>query len=241
MNKYSHIYFETIDSTNEYLKREYRSLSSYTFISASTQTNGRGRLGRKWLDEGGKNILFSLLIKDEKLCKNFTSLSILAAVSVLKSLKSYNIDCTIKWPNDVFVNDKKLAGILLEGISEEGKLTGLIIGVGINVYQKQFLSDYRIDPTSVVLETNSCVDIENLRHEIFETLISDIDLLEKGHNDYLFIARENNYLLNKKGYATINNEEKLVTVLDINDDNTLRVSYENNIYNLLSGEINLKS
>ena len=151
------IHFETIDSTNTYLKENYKNLDNFTFVDASFQTNGRGRNNRSWKSEKGENLLFSLLIKDESLIKEFKSLSIVSALSIIHVLNINNL--SIKWPNDIYHKDNKLAGILLEAISTN-KIECLIIGIGINVNQKEFLGDYKKEPTSLCKILNEEVDKE---------------------------------------------------------------------------------
>ena len=80
------IHFETIDSTNTYLKENYEKLDNFTFVSADFQSAGRGRNNRNWKSEKGENLLFSLLIKDKALIDKFSSLSVISAFSIIKAL-----------------------------------------------------------------------------------------------------------------------------------------------------------
>ncbi|ONN26521.1 biotin--acetyl-CoA-carboxylase ligase [Thermosipho affectus] len=124
------IYFEKINSTNDYLKNSYKKLKNGTIVVSKIQTNGRGRLGRNWVsNEGG--LWFSILVKRNLKKPNFyTKLSSIVILNVLKNL---NINAKIKWPNDIYVNSKKLSGILTEAISFNNKIKCIIIGIGINV------------------------------------------------------------------------------------------------------------
>ncbi len=108
------IHFQTIDSTNSYLKRNYRELDDLCFVSAEQQSTGRGRQQRSWDSESGQNLLFSVLIKDKELIGHYEELSIVSAYAILKVLQRYSIDeLGIKWPNDVYAGHKKICGILL--------------------------------------------------------------------------------------------------------------------------------
>ena len=103
------IELDTVDSTNTYLKRNYAELSSETFVSARLQTAGKGRNSRRWIGEKGKNLTFSILLKDEFFYENYRCLSILSAYGVLKALEKTGIkDLSIKWPNDVYASGKKI-------------------------------------------------------------------------------------------------------------------------------------
>ena len=108
------IYFESIDSTNTYLKQHYEELEDMCFVRTDYQSAGRGRKSRTWLAEKGESLLFSVLLKDEEVLKRYRELSVLSAYSVLEVLEGYGIgDLMIKWPNDVLVKERKICGILL--------------------------------------------------------------------------------------------------------------------------------
>ena len=227
------IHFETIDSTNTYLKENYKNLDNFTFVDASFQTNGRGRNNRSWKSEKGENLLFSLLIKDESLIKEFKSLSIVSALSIIHVLNINNL--SIKWPNDIYHKDNKLAGILLEAISTN-KIECLIIGIGINVNQKEFLGDYKKEPISLCKILNEEVDIDKLRNKIYKNIEHNFNLIKENHDFYKEITKLD-YLKNKEAYAEIDNKTKSIRVLGINKDYSLKVKDDKKILNLNSGEI----
>lgn len=233
----NHYHFETIDSTSSYLKRTYKELPNLTFISADEQTNGHGRYNRTWYSNKEDNLLFSFLIKDKQLIEKYASLSLAIATVIFKQLKSLNINnVSIKWPNDVYVNDKKICGILLESVSYGTEIDALVIGVGLNVNSKTFHPSIENTSTSIYLETNKLMDIDKFKKNIFKCTLSMLKEINSNSN-YLNIVKNNNYLKNKQVYATINNKSTLVTVLDINEDNSLKVLIDNNEINLYSGEI----
>lgn len=227
------IHFESLDSTNAYLKDNYETLEDLTFVSCNKQTQGRGRNDRIWQSDDN-NLLFSLLIKDKRLfCQNKT-ISILSAYSVLQVLKEYGInDVSIKWPNDVYVGDKKICGILLQAISKK-ELDCLIIGIGINVNQKTFNEEYHATSISCVLGKD--IDLSKFKQDIYIKLAEDLDKLLNGYDYYQEIIKYD-YLRNKEAYALINNERKLIKVKGINKDYTLCVISNESEYNLNSGEI----
>ena len=229
------IHFDSIDSTNTYLKNNYQNLENFTFVSASNQSQGRGRNNRKW-ESNNNNLLFSLLIKDSKYFELTNSISIVSAYSILQSLNKYGInDLSIKWPNDIYCNGKKICGILLEAISTN-TINCLIIGVGINVNQKEFDGDYIADPTSMINVLNSEIDIDELKNEVYERLIDNLNKLVDGYN-YFDEIEKYDYLKNKEAYALINNQTKLVKIKGINENYTLCVMTDNKEVNLTSGEI----
>ena len=227
------INFESIDSTNTYLKNNYQDLDNLTFISSKIQTQGHGRNNRIW-DSDGNNLLFSLLIKDKYLFTKTNVISILSAYIVLNVLQRYGIeDVYIKWPNDVYVKDKKICGILLESLSKED-LECLIVGVGINVNQKVFNEEYNATSISNIL--NKDIDIEKFKQDVYKEFVENFNKLIDGYDFYEEISKYD-YLKGKEVYALINNEKKLVKVKGINLDYTLRVVSNESEFNINSGEV----
>ncbi len=125
---YSFYYTDIIDSTNSYFKREFSHFETDSVLIAKKQTSGRGRYDRKWEDED--DLLFSLLKKDDN------RYEILLPLSLMRALRRQGIKAFIKWPNDIYVDSKKLAGILIEDIFQNQKRMCQIIGVGINMTDK---------------------------------------------------------------------------------------------------------
>lgn len=224
------LHFETIDSTSTYLKRNYENLPNLTFVSADYQTNGHGRNQRTWVSQKDENLLFSLLIKDKNIIKDFSSLSIKAAISIIKVLEDiYHIpNVSLKWPNDVYINDKKVCGILLESVSIEQDIPCIIVGIGLNVNSTRFEGDYIVSPTSLQVELNRPLEIDVLKEYIYQSLLKEID-----NNDFIEFARAHNYLKNKIAMSNIGE----VKILDIDDECQLLVEIDNKIKHLNTGEI----
>ena len=228
--------FDTIDSTNTYLKNNYSRLQEMTFVSAMLQTAGRGRNSRKWLSERGSSLMFSVLLKNRRYMENYRCLSMLAAYSVIKSLELKGInDLSIKWPNDVYAAGKKICGILLEGVARE-EMECLIIGVGINVNQISFEGDYLHKPTSVYLQTGEVTDMEAFREQVYSVFERNLELLKEGHDFHEEIVSYD-YLKGKKVLAEVKGARQEAEVLGINRDYTLRIRCDGNESDLDSGEI----
>lgn len=145
-----HIHFEEIDSTNTYLKKEYQNLDNLTFVTADFQSSGHGRNTREWHANKCENILMSYLIKDRNIIEHFSYVSMFSAVVIVKYLESKGLEnVSIKWPNDVYVNGKKIAGILLEGEYPNY----IVVGIGVNLNQTNFdIKELRHPATSLKLE-----------------------------------------------------------------------------------------
>lgn len=225
------LFFETIDSTNTYLKQNYENLDNFTFVRADLQTSGRGRSSRKWLSKKGDNLLFSLLIKDKELINKFKALSINSAYLVLKILEDYGLkNLSLKWPNDIYVNGNKICGILLESVSKQ-EIECLIIGIGLNVNQKEFVGDYLIKPTSMTNELNKEIDLIELKNKIFNSLLNNLN------KDYYTEIIKYDYLKNKTVSVVIHNENKTVKVLGINKDYSLKIVLDEEERDIYAGEI----
>lgn len=230
------LHFESIDSTNNYLKQHYKELKNFTFVSADYQTNGKGRNEREWKSENGKNLLFSLLLLDKQLFNHYKELSIITAYSIIKVLENIGIkDLKIKWPNDVYANNKKIAGILLESVST-GDIECIIVGIGINVNQNIFDGEYRVEPTSIYEQIKKECDIEKLKENIYKTLINNIESL-KTNNNIFHLIESYDYLKGKEAYAQINNSKEKINIIGIQEDLSLLIEYNNKLININSGEI----
>ena len=233
MNK---THLSSIDSTNTYLKENYEKLDNYTFVSTDEQTNGRGRNSRVWKSENGKNLLFSLLILDRKLIEDFKEISILSAYSIIQVLEKLGINnLSIKWPNDIYYKDKKICGILLEAVTKS-KMECLIVGVGLNVNQKEFNDEYLTTPTSIMNVTNKEIDINQLKEDIYNQLINNLEA-KKNNKDFYEEISKYDYLKNKEAYALIENNKTRIKVIGINKDYSLNIEYENKVQDIESGEI----
>jgi len=188
------LHFDTLDSTNAYLKRKQGSLEDFSFVVASYQTAGKGREKRKWMANHGENLLFSILIKDPALLTKGPRLSSIAAAGVASFLeKEVGLKgIAYKWPNDVYVSGKKICGILLEGSLP----TYLAIGVGVNVNQTVFEGDYRVPPTSVALEKEKTIDLQEFADTLFPYLASY--LKETSEEEVLRYLQAKDFLFGKE-------------------------------------------
>ena len=231
---YHYLHFDEINSTNDYLKNSYKLLNDLTFVSAGYQSHGKGRNDRLWVSEPNKNLMLSLLIKNQNIINKFSSLSIFAAVAIAKLLESYQVkNISIKWPNDVFVGDKKVCGILLEGQVPEY----VIMGVGLNVNQKIFPNNLRRPATSLSLELKKELNIEEIKEKLFGDIVKD--LLDYQENRYLEYFKEHNYLLNKRVRVIVNDHPFIGEVVGIDDNFFLQVRTSDMLLHIDSGEIEI--
>lgn len=132
--------FEVLPSTNTYACQNFDTLVDGQIVLAKTQTAGRGRLKRVWLSQKG-GLYFSLVVKPQNFKIDFLgSLTQTMALSVCKTLQNLKAPAVLKWPNDILCEGKKICGILSQAVFKEGKLAGVVIGVGVNVGQDKIES-----------------------------------------------------------------------------------------------------
>lgn len=149
------IHYENTGSTNEDAKRlALQGASEGMVIVADSQSAGKGRRGRTWNSPAGSNLYFSLLLKPDFAPNKASMLTLVMALSVVQALEKElgtELCFQIKWPNDIVVNGQKLCGILTEMTMEEEAIEAIVIGVGINVSQKEFLEELADTATSLFI------------------------------------------------------------------------------------------
>ena len=165
------IWLDEVKSTNEYLRSHIDTLDNLSVVAAWSQTEGRGQGQHKWHSQPGQNLTFSILIKNPDLpAARQSEISDTAARSIVELLERHVIEAWIKPPNDIWVADKKICGILIEHSLRANRINWSIIGIGINVNQTVFPADLP-NPTSMALEGHpgNCHDILAEFIEIFST------------------------------------------------------------------------
>ncbi len=162
------ITLDSIDSTNDFLKdyNKTNELKNFTVVNALEQTNGRGQMGSNWISESGKNLTFSILIKKIKI-KNadLFVLNLIVSNALFSVLnKNYIGNISLKWPNDVMIGNKKVAGVLIENLLKTNKEIDCIIGIGLNVNQEVF--SHLPQATSLFNETKQTFNLTDLLNQI---------------------------------------------------------------------------
>ncbi len=160
---HSIIHFDELNSTNEYARQHLEELDDFSVVSCNLQTKGQGQFERTWYssNKNGGNIYASLILKP----KNITHLNELTRYTALigaKTLENYNLKPTFKYPNDILVNNKKIAGILAKSEFFGQVFKGVVVGFGINLnLEKNELIKIDQPATSIFEETGKTVDKEN--------------------------------------------------------------------------------
>lgn len=190
------IFLENLPSTNDYgselLNRE--DSPEGTIISTNYQSEGRGQAENKWESEDGKNLLISVLLSPFMITPSDQFLiSITISLGISDFILRYCSSCTIKWPNDIYVDNDKIAGILIENTILGDQIENTIAGIGININQKKFTSDAP-NPVSLSQLTGEYYDLNNCLRQLcadldkrYKQLISeDFDLLRDDYNSRLY-------------------------------------------------------
>jgi len=199
-------YFEVLPSTNDYIKQNLDSLEPGGIVHAFDQTHGRGRRNNIWQSKSGENLTFSFYDQTDN--HDTSHYLVTTALSVVNVLKQKNVNAWIKLPNDIMVDNKKIAGILIETIHKDS-LIHVVVGVGLNINQV-FLGPLKNKATSLkILLNTDCVKEEYLKGfmDAYNTLI----LKEYGE---LFKAFKNHL---KLGTIKAHYDGKILAVTDIDE------------------------
>ena len=167
------LFFENLPSTNSKAAHLLKSndLPEGSIIYTNYQSEGRGHMGNRWESEDGKNLLISIVLFPSKInpADQFL-ISMTVSIGICDFLKRYIPVCAIKWPNDIYVNNDKIAGILIENSVIGDQIEKTIAGIGININQVKFLSDAQ-NPVSLTLLTGMTYDLSSCLNQ----LASDLD------------------------------------------------------------------
>lgn len=177
------IYFEKIDSTNLYAKQNMQNLQDRDIICADEQTQGRGRFNRPWADLGAENIYLTMVLKpSSQFSEVFSNLTQYLSLCICQELETLGLKPQIKWPNDVLINGKKVAGILAESVIKNGKLEGIALGMGINLKASRLDMAHLERPiTSINLEYWGEIDKETFQSRILERFFENYEtFLDNG-------------------------------------------------------------
>lgn len=164
-------YYESIDSTQEEAHRLKQKVKNGTLIIADNQTVGIGTKGRSWHTEEGQNITMTLVIYPQCFVKEMEGVTKKIAQCMVEAIQElYQIELTIKEPNDLLLNGKKIAGILTQSSSLNGRVNELIIGIGFNVNQTVFAEELQEIATSLKREYNKEYEKEKIIAKFLEKL-----------------------------------------------------------------------
>ena len=234
--------FEELSSTNTYALENIKNLNDKSVVFAHSQTQGRGRFDRIWNSDNSSNLYFSIILKptdiiDEKL--PLANLTQYMSLILCEVLESYGVKAQIKWPNDVLVSGKKIAGILAETSVKGQTFKGLVLGVGVNLNLSQKeIENINQPATSLNLELGQDIDkdtflkclIEAFFENYEEFLASGFSLIKKEYAERCFF-------LGSQIKINEFNQSYDAVANGINDDGTLNVKIADKAKNISIGDI----
>lgn len=239
------LHFDEINSTNIKAKEMAKAgAEDGTIIIAESQNSGSGRFNRNWVSPKG-GIWFTLILRPELPPSEAPKITQVAAASMNKALKEFNINTTIKWPNDLLLNNKKICGILSEMKCDMDRVHYLVVGIGLNVNidEEYFDDSLKSIATSLKVETNSVFN----RNEVLAKFLNTFEELYSSFLDSLnlsetvSICRENSNLIGKQAKLITYNKEEIVTCIGLSDNGDLIVKDSTGREKpVISGEISFK-
>lgn len=237
-------YFSTIDSTNDEAKKLAQERAPHgTVVIAEEQTGGKGRMGRVWMSPPQKGIWVSIILRPSILPTEAPKLTMLTAVAVAEAIRNEaGIPATIKWPNDILIEDKKVCGILTEMSAEMDDVNYVIIGAGINVNNDEFSDEIKEKAISLKIAKGESVErikilagfLESLEHH-YEVAMNHgfSPIFEKWKKLCCNLKKPVEVITKKGSFAGI--------AVDIDEQGALLVKKEDGkLERVLSGDVSLK-
>jgi BirA family transcriptional regulator, biotin operon repressor / biotin---[acetyl-CoA-carboxylase] ligase len=225
------IFLENLTSTNSWAIEKLRdqSLQEGTIIRTDHQSAGRGYSSNKWESEKGKNLLFSIILYPPqiKADRQFL-LSMSVSLGICDCLDELTSDCKIKWPNDIYVNNDKIAGILIESAFMGEKLEHCVVGIGLNVNQTYF-SPGIPNPVSLKILSGRDQNTDEILSRLATTIEKRYLCLVSGQTDKIaeeYVSRL--YLLNE--WASYRDDKATfhARLKGVNEEGKLKLERKNN-------------
>ena len=172
--------YDEVGSTNDVLLEliSEGAASDGTVVVSDSQTAGRGRLGRKWVSPAGRNLYLSALFCPEISPQESSVFTFLASCALVEVFSGYGIDATIKWPNDILVDGKKISGVLTELGTSDGAVDYLVIGIGVNLnLPEEFIHREMEDISEKTISLSMLLREDVSREKFCAELVTALDRL----------------------------------------------------------------
>ena len=234
--------FETTDSTNTQAKLycgqfKDEGISSPVLFVAQHQNSGKGRLGRSFFSPADSGLYMSLLIKADNIANDIVCVTTATALCVADAIKKLcSIEPKIKWVNDIYIDNKKVCGILTETVNNPDtmKIEYLVIGIGVNIGITKFPDDIKDIATSLPLKTNK----NKLCAYITDNIVGELSRI--GDRSFIERYKELSLVLNKEITYIENDITKTATAIDIDSNGGLVIKDETQTKTLSTGEITVR-
>ncbi|KUG26159.1 biotin-protein ligase [hydrocarbon metagenome] len=234
------VYIQHVDSTNTYLLNNKDLKIHGTVALAEEQTKGRGRMNRDWQSQPEQNLTFSILLRKVD-GKKINIVNLGASLVVAQAIENlYQLNTSLKWPNDVLIDNKKTAGILLESVSKANELDRVVVGIGINVNQTNFAGKYLIEPTSVRKEFKSRVSREKLLSEVLNLFEETLYKIDEKPEEVLEDWKERCKMIGGKIKVESTKETKYGIFEDIDNEGFLLLKINDRVERIHFGDVSLR-
>jgi len=213
-----------------------------TVVVAETQTAGRGRRGRVWASPPRRNLYFSVILRPELPPARAPELTLVASVALCDALRQAGVQAGIKWPNDLLVSGRKIAGILTELAAEPDRVHWVVVGAGVNVNARaeDFPEELRAAATSVLLERGQAAPRALFAAACFTALEEWLDRhAEDGFGPVRDAWRERSVTLGREVIVKADGREIAGTAEDIDESGALLVRSRAGVERILSGDVKL--
>jgi len=218
---------DEVGSTSDWLKQNSADLPVGTVVFTESQTAGRGRRDNRWIAPRGKDLMFSLLLQPAAPLEQWPRITTLAALAICKAIEAeLPLQPRIKWPNDVYLSDRKVSGLLAETVSTREGMR-IILGIGLNVNTLDFPPELsatsllqRLQPASI-----REIDRNSLAHRLLTALHAEFQGLEDGFSAALSEVRERSWLIGRQIRARAPQGEVFGRVLDLNEEGHLVLEF----------------
>ena len=241
---YNPLFLDQVHSTNDYailLLSKSKPIEG-TVITTYNQLAGKGQIGRTWFSGSNNNLTLSIILYPTfLLVKNQFYLSICLSLAVSKTIQDIiSQSVSIKWPNDIYIDNDKIAGLLIQQSIQSTRISHSILGVGLNVNQEEF-PNYLPNPISIYQLIHKKINLDELSETLFNNLAHYYDLLLKSE----FSILKHQYLSKlfrrgEKSYFLDSNEQRFMgEIINIDDSGRLILAIENELRSFSMGEISM--
>jgi len=233
---------KSVDSTNNYLRSLAVSDAPYgTVVIAKEQTQGKGRRGKNWLSAENEGLWMSVLLMPKVEPKDASKITLITGLSVCQALKELGFDASIKWPNDIIIDNKKVCGILTEMNAKVEKVEFVIVGIGVNVNNESFPAELK----DIAISLKMVNKTEEKRSTVAYKILNNFEKNYLMFEEKGFLGLKQNY---EENCITLNKEVEVISknsfygqAMGIDEDGELIVKkFDGTIETVFSNEVSVR-